>query len=83
MDKSIFAGSRKHLWYEEDTDRRRYKKIYYSVFACNDTLLEDQPSKSMSLDNWFKNSLEFLELLSITQYVNISPELIKIFILFI
>merc|ERR1711935_211472 len=43
MDRSIFAGSRKHLWYEKDKNYRGYAKVYYSVFACNDTLVEDQP----------------------------------------
>ena len=41
MDQSIFAGSRKHLWYEKS--RRQEPLVYYSVWACNYTI--DQDSK--------------------------------------
>jgi len=39
MEQSYFAGSKLHLWYEKDRDQ--HPKVYWSVWACNDTVADD------------------------------------------
>ena len=76
MDESIFAGSRKHLWYEKS--RRQEPLVYYSVWACNYTIEQDS-KYIIFLKNLAKilNAIEMeCQFLIVIKKINFDPTLL-------